>query len=157
MKKLVGSRSLRQFVLLLLIILAAGCTPPTPTPTPPPAATPLPPIALVRTEGGSATASARVAPAQGAALALPTSGRVTEGAVQGGEHLGGATTEADDFGTAAANIDDDAIGDGEAVEGAEEGQASFLLAGNDAEIEAKLVADAGDELLGVRGIADGGG
>jgi len=86
MKKLVGSRSLRQFVLLLLIILAAGCTPPAPTPTPPPAATPLPPIALVRTEGGSATASARVAPAQSAALALPTSGRVTEVAVQVGEN-----------------------------------------------------------------------
>lgn len=60
-----------------LILLLAGCVQ-TPAPTPTPAATPLPPIDLVRTQGGSVTASARVTPLQRAALAPMTAGRVVD-------------------------------------------------------------------------------
>ncbi|HHY54867.1 MAG TPA: HlyD family efflux transporter periplasmic adaptor subunit [Chloroflexi bacterium] len=61
-----------------IVLACAGCTQPAPTVTPAPTATPIPPIALVRTTGGNVTASANVAPAQSANLALPAAGRVAE-------------------------------------------------------------------------------
>jgi HlyD family secretion protein len=64
-----------HFLTPILLLAVAGCTQPLPTPTVTPAATPIPPIALVRT-GGGVTASANVAPAQSAVLALPAAGRV---------------------------------------------------------------------------------
>jgi len=65
-------------LLMLSLLLAAGCVQTTPTPPPTPAPTPIPPIALVRTAGGQVTASANVAPARSAVLALTTAGRVAE-------------------------------------------------------------------------------
>lgn len=63
--------------LLGFLLLSAGCAQ-QPTPTPMPTATPLPPIELVRTQGGTVVASARMQPAQRATLAFMSAGRVTE-------------------------------------------------------------------------------
>ena len=76
-----------RFAALGLLLALVGCTQPLPTPTPTPAATPIPPIALVRTTGGSVTASANVAPAQSARLAAATAGRVAEVAVAVGDSV----------------------------------------------------------------------
>lgn len=65
------------FSLLGWLLLGGGCAQ-QPTPTPTPTATPLPPIELVRTQGGAVIASARIQPAQRARLAFPSAGRVAE-------------------------------------------------------------------------------
>lgn len=69
---------------LIVLLLLAGCVQ-QPTPTPTPGATPLPPVELIRTPGGSATASANVVPADSADLGLPASGRVVEVAAEVGD------------------------------------------------------------------------
>ena len=61
----------------MMLLLLAGCAQ-QPVPTPTPAATPLPPVELIRTPGGNTTASANVVPAESADLALPAAGRVIE-------------------------------------------------------------------------------
>ena len=68
----------------IILLALAGCVQ-QPTPTPTPAATPLPPVELIRTPGGSATASANVVPAESASLGVSTSGRVVEVAVEVGD------------------------------------------------------------------------
>lgn len=70
--------------LLGFLLLNAGCAQ-QPTPTPIPTATPLPPIELVRTQGGAVIASARIQPAQRATLAFLSAGRVAEISVGIGE------------------------------------------------------------------------
>lgn len=61
----------------MMLLLLAGCVQ-QPVSTPTPVATPLPPVELIRTPGGIATASANVVPAGSADLALPAAGRVVE-------------------------------------------------------------------------------
>ena len=73
----------RHFLPILLLGLAGCSQPPTPVPTP--AATPLPPVALVRTGEGPITASANVVPAQSADLAFATAGQLTAIAVAVGD------------------------------------------------------------------------
>lgn len=76
-----------RFLTPIVLLAVAGCTQPLPTPTATPAATPIPPIALVRTSGDSVTASANVAPAQSAILALPAAGRVVAVGVAVGDNV----------------------------------------------------------------------
>ena len=78
--------SLWRLMLPMYALIFAGCVQ-QPTPTPTPAATLIPPVELVRTEGGAITASARLAPAQSAELALLASGRVAEVTVDIGDDV----------------------------------------------------------------------
>ena len=73
-----------RHLLPILLLGLAGCSQP-PTPVPTPAATPLPPVALVRTGEGPITASANVVPAQSADLAFATAGQLTAIAVAVGD------------------------------------------------------------------------
>jgi HlyD family secretion protein len=90
--------SLLRLAVPILLVGVAGCTQALPTPTPTPAATPIPPIALVRTGGGAVTASARLAPVQSAALAVLASGRVVDLPVAVGDVVpaGAALVQLDD-------------------------------------------------------------
>ena len=76
--------SLWRLAVPIIMLAFTGCVQ-QPTPTPTPAATPLPPVELIRTPGGSATASANVVPAESASLGVSTSGRVVEVAVEVGD------------------------------------------------------------------------
>ena len=63
----------------------------------------------------------------------------------------------DQLQTAAADVQDDAVLERQAVYGAAEAEARLLVAVGDLDRDCQFLAGAGDELLTVAGFADGGG